>query len=184
MWVDVTAQFGGKWANFFTTLELHYGLDINNTHHLWLLHFLFMSDINADTSFFAQSWNQHKIKIKGQASRSPHDLFLFDMVTNGVRGDLMSESDIATFGIDWEALPGATAPEDPHSASWTGRAGPPEEMNEVTVVPPSADGLSILQIEELCRFLGASFYAFDEPSRINRWISALAFARSQNPVFS
>ena len=41
LWVDVTAQVGAFWADMFTTLELQHGLDINNIHHIWLLHFYF-----------------------------------------------------------------------------------------------------------------------------------------------
>jgi len=38
LWVDITAQIGASWAEAFTDLEINHGLDINNTHHIWLLH--------------------------------------------------------------------------------------------------------------------------------------------------
>ncbi|KAG8937434.1 hypothetical protein FRC00_005671 [Tulasnella sp. 408] len=92
---------------FFTQLEIYHGLDVNNTYHLWLLHYLFLSDINADCRFFAEAWNRHKIKNKGQPARSPEDMFFFDMITNGVRGDTLAPGEIESYGIDWEAMPAA-----------------------------------------------------------------------------
>jgi hypothetical protein len=35
----------------FTTLELCYGLDINNINHIWLLHLLFLITFNQQFSF-------------------------------------------------------------------------------------------------------------------------------------
>src|SRR5437016_4669654 len=60
LWVDVTAQVGATWANLFTILELRHGLNINNSNHIWLLHFLFLPTINQDLTFFAESWNHHR----------------------------------------------------------------------------------------------------------------------------
>ena len=63
LWVDVTAQVGATWANLFVMLELRHGLDINNSNHIWLLHFIFLPAINAELRFFAESWNEHQIQI-------------------------------------------------------------------------------------------------------------------------
>ena len=63
--VDVTAQFGNKWSEFFTSLELHCGLDIGNRNHIWLLQYLFLADINAEADFFEESWNFHRIQMRG-----------------------------------------------------------------------------------------------------------------------
>ncbi|KZT31607.1 hypothetical protein SISSUDRAFT_959538, partial [Sistotremastrum suecicum HHB10207 ss-3] len=86
LWVDVTAQLGAKWADFFTTLEMHYGLNINNANHMWLLHQLFLPVINLELQFFAESWNEHKIDSKTGPRRSPWDMWGFDMLIHGVRG--------------------------------------------------------------------------------------------------
>ena len=40
---DVATQFGHRWHQLFTELELTNGLLINNK---WLLHFLFLNEIN------------------------------------------------------------------------------------------------------------------------------------------
>lgn len=86
LWVDVTIQVGATWADHFTTLELRFGLNINNANHIWLLHLLFLPVINSVLAFFAQSWNEHKIEIRDGPNRSPSDMFGFDMLVHGLRG--------------------------------------------------------------------------------------------------
>ena len=54
LWVDVTGQIGSSWADAFTNLELFHGLDINNPHHIWLLHILFLSIINSELELLHQ----------------------------------------------------------------------------------------------------------------------------------
>lgn len=67
--------------------EVQYGLDIDTSAHLWLLHALFLPRINAELQFFSESWNEHKLQIRGGPNRSPADLFGFDMAVYGLRGD-------------------------------------------------------------------------------------------------
>ena len=109
LWVDVTAQVGTTWSEFFTALELRYSLDINNVHHIWLVHYLYLSLINQQLQFFAEAWNQHKLQIRNGPNRSPADLFGFNMIVHGIRGDLLPEEemgneDIEVYGVDWEGL--------------------------------------------------------------------------------
>ena len=65
LWVDVTAQVGAYWAEFFIQLELQHGLDVNNINHIWLLQYLFLQVINNQLMFWASSWNQHKQQVQG-----------------------------------------------------------------------------------------------------------------------
>lgn len=151
LWVDITAQIGASWADAFTDLELHHGLDINNTHHIWLLHHLFLQTLNQQLSFFAESWNHHKIQIRGGPNRSPVDMFNFDMLIHGVRGDHvyaedsgLTDEELEVYGVDWEALQNdqilRSAREggqgDAGVSTWGRRTGPPERLNEVAVIPP------------------------------------------------
>ncbi|KAJ7245205.1 hypothetical protein C8J57DRAFT_1438317 [Mycena rebaudengoi] len=48
LWVEVGTQFARRWRGFFTRLERMHGLDHDNPHHLWLLHYLFLDAINLD----------------------------------------------------------------------------------------------------------------------------------------
>ncbi|KAF8208063.1 hypothetical protein K438DRAFT_1574451 [Mycena galopus ATCC 62051] len=139
LWVDITAQVGAVWAERFTNLELRHGLDINNLNHIWLLHFLFLATINSQLTFFAQSWNQHRIQIRNGPNRSPADMFVFDMLVNGVRGNQLpeeeplSEEELEVYGIDWSGLreddllasQQANNPIGEGATSWIGRVGPP-----------------------------------------------------------
>jgi hypothetical protein len=46
-------------------------LDRSNSHHLWLLHFLFLQMINEDCKKFQESWNWHPISGRGH-DRTPN----------------------------------------------------------------------------------------------------------------
>ena len=112
LWVNITAQIGASWAEAFRDLEVTHGLDINNTHHIWLLHHLFLQSLNQQLAFFAESWNQHQMQIRDGPNRSPADMFGFDMLVHGLRGDQlpdfvephMTDEELEVYGVDWEAL--------------------------------------------------------------------------------
>ncbi|KAJ7035753.1 hypothetical protein C8F04DRAFT_1210195 [Mycena alexandri] len=149
LWVDITAQLGATWLEWFTLLELRHGLDINNITHIWLLHFLFLATINSQLAFFAQSWNQHRIQISHGPNRSPSDMFVFDMLVNGVRGNQlpaeeeMDEEELEVYGIDWAGLQDDTLLASQWAnnsmgegaTSWVGRVGPPPLADLSTNVP-------------------------------------------------
>ena len=153
LWVDITAQLGSSWAEVFTALEIHHGLDINNSHHIWLLHFLFLPTINQQLSFFAESWNQHRIQIRNGPNRSPADMFGFDMFVHGIRGSQllpannMTLEELEVFGIDWPAFREESllqslrenAPAEEEATSWIGQTGPPAHLNEVLLHAPDVD---------------------------------------------
>jgi hypothetical protein len=106
LWVDMTSAFGSKWKTLFEILEAHDGLDSNNDAHIWLLHFLFLDSINKDAEDWAATWNNHTLQRRGQHHQSPHQMYLYGMVQNGVRGVMLEEDpeDVEAYGIDWEAL--------------------------------------------------------------------------------
>lgn len=191
LWVDVTAQVGATWANHFTTLELNHGLDINNVYHIWLLHYIFLPDLNSTLSFFAGSWNSHKIQIHGGPNRSPIDMFGFDMMVHGVRGDQLSdhedvigEEELEVYGIDWEGLQDETILHSRHSnnsadedsGSWIGQIGPPVNLNEVQVDSPNSP-LSTQEIELLDETILPWKGLADNDGIVSLWIHGLACAR-------
>lgn len=185
-------QVGAKWADFFSTLELHHGLDINNVFHIWLLHHLFLPDINQELAFFIESWNQHKITIRGGPSRSPADMFGFDMLVNGVRGDALASLDpmdgeeLEVYGVDWEALHddglrANHASNNTHTegwSSWIGQAGPPPpaHLNEVNVEAPELEEEERLSavLQPLVAAAGRIDTVADVQSLLNRWATGLA----------
>lgn len=148
LWGDVTAQVTATWRDDFVALELHHGLDVNNIHHIWLIHHLFLPIINSQLDFFTNGWNHHRIAIRNGPNRSPIDMFGFDSIANGMRGDPLPEDltaeELEVFGVDWEGL------RDRHlldlrqhhnsysegTSTWAGRTGPPDNLNEVVVESP------------------------------------------------
>ena len=189
LWVDVTTQFGNKWAEFFTSLEVSYGLDVNNVNHMWLLHLLFLADLNAEINFFVGGWNEHKISMKDQASRSPTDMFLFDMIANGVRGDHLAPKDMDHFSVDWDAMRQARVvssnlannPVTEGTTSWSG-VGPPQHLNEVTVHTPPLPA-SFLDATGLLSYLAPFMASMDSATLTSRWVHGLAYTRSIDHSF-
>ena len=197
LWVDVTAQVGATWAQVFMTLELHHGLNINNQNHIWLLHYLFLNTINQQLDFFSQAWNHHRIQIRNSPSRSPADMFGFDMLVHGVRGyqlptppDVsLSDEELEVFGVDWEGLQDENMLQsrqtnnraDEAPGSWLVQNPPPQNLNEVNVVPPVA---GIFTDEEIMAIDQSLFYLLgaagdDEVAEL--WTEALVLARSFHP---
>lgn len=65
LWVEVGRYFGRPWRAFFFRLERLHHLDRKNPYHLWLLHHLFLDEINADCKSFQEQWNSHPISGEG-----------------------------------------------------------------------------------------------------------------------
>ena len=80
-------------------------------------------------------------------------MFGFDMLVHGVWGDRLYDDDsdlsadeLEVYGVDWAALNDdhivrsvqTSAPQNDGAASWIGRTGPPENLNEVPLFSPTA----------------------------------------------
>ncbi|KAJ7026752.1 hypothetical protein C8F04DRAFT_966135 [Mycena alexandri] len=189
LWADITAQIGATWADVFIILELHHGLNINNAYHIWLLHYLFLNQINLQLRFFMEAWNQHQIRICNGPNRSPADMFGFDMLALGVRGtDLLSNEELEVYRVDWEGLRDDTLlesrqennPMDEGSTSWIGRSGPPDRMNEVAVEPPLGP-FSTSEIEIIDSRLAGLRGAVGDAEVAELWTEGLILARQMHP---
>lgn len=81
LWVEVGSQFVRQWRAFFTRLGRLHRLDRKNPVHLWLLHSLFLEEINIDCDRFAEEWNVHPISGTDMRNMSPlvssHTIFLY-----------------------------------------------------------------------------------------------------------
>ena len=182
LWVDEMAQVGATWLEFFTALELWYGLDINNVHHIWLVYYLFLSLINQQLQFFAKIWNQHKLQIKNGPNYSPADLFGFNMIVHSICGDpLLGEElgneDIEVYGVDWEGLGDdwllhlqkENNSADKGSTSWIGQIGPPQNLSEVSVYPPSSDVLTSDELIGLAKTVCLWYCLPDNEDKLLAW---------------
>ncbi|KAJ7734734.1 hypothetical protein DFH07DRAFT_754295, partial [Mycena maculata] len=87
LWVEVGTQFARPWRAFFTRLERLHGLDHDSPHHLWLLHQLFLRDINTDCHDFQLEWNLHPLKGGQNKGQSPADIRFISETEHGVRED-------------------------------------------------------------------------------------------------
>lgn len=71
MWVEVGSQFARRWRAFFERLEEDHHLNPKDPHHLWLLHYLFLSQIQHDAKMFQEDWNLHPISGHNTGNKSP-----------------------------------------------------------------------------------------------------------------
>ncbi|KZT57341.1 hypothetical protein CALCODRAFT_434409 [Calocera cornea HHB12733] len=99
LWVDVTNSFGRKWSNFFYSLETNHGLNPLNDDHIWLLQWLFLSDMNNDALTFQNQWNYHTLALDGRNQR-PVVLFLVGCIQLGARGIDLQTQDDEEYGRD------------------------------------------------------------------------------------
>ncbi|KAG1732583.1 hypothetical protein EDB19DRAFT_1896728 [Suillus lakei] len=80
LWVDLTNGIGSKWKAFFQDLEVTSSLNVDNAHHIWLLH--------------------HFTPNYGLAS--PHEMHFFSMLQDE---DILGDDDaIAEYWIDWDDM--------------------------------------------------------------------------------
>lgn len=66
LWLESGRHFARGWRAFFTRLERLHFLERDNPQHIWLLHTLFMEDIQHDCDEFCDSWNSHPLSGKGK----------------------------------------------------------------------------------------------------------------------
>ncbi|KAL0577488.1 hypothetical protein V5O48_004512 [Marasmius crinis-equi] len=192
LWRDVTLGFGGKWKVFFQGLEQHHGLNACIPDHIWLLHHLFLDDINEDAKLWAESWNRHPLTSL-HMTRSPQEMFVFGMIENGVRGlgdPVENIDDMEAYGVDFEEM------DQPRILEHHAQHNPlvQDEMhNPFLMLPPSQ--YSHVEVERYpCPFTDAQleqldthlrhlpfFGSKDMQSRAYLWVSAVAFCSQFYP---
>lgn len=168
-------------------LEVHNGLNPRLAAHIWLLHHLFLDAINRDAQEWAAAWNSHHLQIRGERSRSPHDMFTFSMLTDGPRGLLRRTQpveedveDASTYGIDWvvaddPALMNHLLTENPQD--WSDRnpfAPGLETLSQVACEPPNSP-FDLVRIAALDAALAAELDLTSRSMHVRHlvWIRAL-----------
>jgi hypothetical protein len=99
LWVDLKVQLAHKWVDFFTALELYHGLDAENSNHIWLLQYLFLTELNDEIGQFVASWNNHILRHDGERSESPLDRYEWGMQTFGIIGGLSIQGNCLTYAL-------------------------------------------------------------------------------------
>lgn len=171
---------------FFYDLESSSGLNIDDDDHTWLLHHLFLDDINGEITQWSEVWNNHKISTPGVGNLSPKAMKLFSIVTHGIRGvvDIVPDNAIEEYGIDWEDFHNDqihhhhdqhndtdyVLPDD-HTFTNSG----PAQHTVVNVEEPSCP-LTAIQLSQLNNHL--NMLGDQYADRKLRWILALGFCKS------
>jgi hypothetical protein len=190
IWYDVTEGFGGKWKDFFTDLEANEGLDVDNPAHIWLLHHVFLDDINGDALSWAETWNTHKLQIQGEHQQTPQEMFFFSMFEDGPRGlngprqnredEVGGGEDISLYGVDWEDMEDEALMMHHHQHNPTPLDNPfstaPTTLSEVECTPPDSP-LSVEGIHQLDYYLPQVVDIHSRSMLIRRtiWVEALRF---------
>ncbi|KAI6107385.1 hypothetical protein EDD16DRAFT_1712445 [Pisolithus croceorrhizus] len=60
--------------------------DRTDPNHLWVLHHLFLDEVNADCTVFCEEWNAHPISGEGHG-QSPDDLWFMGQLEHGMYMD-------------------------------------------------------------------------------------------------
>ncbi|KAJ7302633.1 hypothetical protein DFH08DRAFT_918887 [Mycena albidolilacea] len=134
----------------------------------------------------AQAWNQHRIQIRNSTNHSPTDMFVFDMYANGVRGDQLppeeenlNEEELEVYGIDEQGLRdnGVLQSQAQNnlmgegSSSWVGWTGPPPDLSQVAVQPPTGT-LTEEEVTKLYSSFSHLFGSAEDPDIISLWTQA------------
>ncbi|KAG1885297.1 uncharacterized protein F5891DRAFT_970140 [Suillus fuscotomentosus] len=116
LWVDLTNGIGSKWKLFLQDLEVSSGLNVDNAHHIWLLHHLFLDVLGREIHGWAEAWNHHRMSTYDHGMSSPHEMCFLSMLQHGARGfevaptfhppedTLQSDEAVAEYGIDWDGV--------------------------------------------------------------------------------
>ncbi|KAJ3831462.1 hypothetical protein EV361DRAFT_813257 [Lentinula raphanica] len=192
LWVDVSNYITQHWHDDLTELETSHQLDVTNRNHIWLLQHLFLNAINQSLYFWAEAWNCHRISQRNGdgPARSPEDLWGFDMLAHGLRGDsldqfAMTDEELEVFGVDWEGLRDESLlrslrqnyVHEHEINTWLGQHGPPEHLNEVEVEPPLGS-MTTAEVQHMDEVLCLNSRRFDV---VSLWRDALVYTRSTHP---
>ncbi|KAG9052057.1 hypothetical protein FS842_010572 [Serendipita sp. 407] len=160
LWVDIMKGYIGKWSDFFRDLEQHHGLDIDNDHHIWLLHYLYLEAINNDAKLWAITWNFHHMRLpEGQeGGQKPIEQYLMGMAEKGIRGleeleDQIYGEEEGEYGVDWTELDDSSLVTHLLERRGTNNEQPsptaPPHWSHVIVTPPESIPITPDQIKEL-----------------------------------
>lgn len=86
LWFDLVNDLSQKWKVFFQDLETHHRMNAEAGDHIWLLHYLFLEELNCELKQWAKGWNHHKMQLKGEENKSPMEMFLLGMVEREAPG--------------------------------------------------------------------------------------------------
>ncbi|KAG1723232.1 hypothetical protein EDB19DRAFT_1834697 [Suillus lakei] len=129
-----------------TRLENWHMLDPQNTNHLWLLHALFLDDINQNCSDFQAEWNCHPIWGPDTNDKSPKDLqFLGQTLFSMYRDDCEGVHPDVIVIVEYYSVHGSPCIRQPHQ---TGAGHPADEEDNADDPSPNIMSLSMISNDE------------------------------------
>lgn len=187
--MDLVNDLSDQWRKFFQDLETHHGMNAEDGDHTWLVHHLFLGELNGELQSWAKGWNHHKMQLKGERNKSPMEMFLIGLVereTPGVREWIEQQEatveDLPNYGVAWDELDDEVA----HNLEEGGRAHQPfeidrrpQELHEVACDAPDSP-LSAAERARLDAMLALEFGINDHrsmPERMLIWNRALELCR-------
>ena len=139
LWGDLTKDLGNKWREFFAYLEHRGLLDVDNPLHIWLLHYVFLDLINCEIRAWVETWNAHKLGLRGERDKSPKEMFYLGMMNQDVCGVFPAPNveeeiaEIAEYGIDWEAAEGSGGGPEQSNLDFEEPSFPFRDSTELTI---------------------------------------------------
>lgn len=82
--------------------EANLPLDKDDPAHIWLLHFLFLEDINAELEIYRNMRNRRRLPNSPRNVNRPFQIFNAGQLEHGVRG-LWDEVDTEEYGTEYSA---------------------------------------------------------------------------------
>ncbi|KXN83492.1 hypothetical protein AN958_01349, partial [Leucoagaricus sp. SymC.cos] len=105
LWVDVKKGFVNKWQEFFLHLSTECGLVPEYPDHIWLLHHIFLDQINREAEEWRSMWNEHPLSIPGVGNDSPALMYALSPGLHGLQGWELDDVEVERdYGVEHERL--------------------------------------------------------------------------------
>ncbi|KAL3043287.1 hypothetical protein OYC64_003203 [Pagothenia borchgrevinki] len=99
LWRDVWTAVTSTYYDVLHTLEEEGLLDISNTLHIFLVHFVFLPRLRSDLHTFTEGWNHHPLRTEG--NMTPQQLWQLGLLQNST-DEAENVEDLQELDIDWE----------------------------------------------------------------------------------
>uniref|UniRef100_A0A672QQ08 Integrase core domain-containing protein n=1 Tax=Sinocyclocheilus grahami TaxID=75366 RepID=A0A672QQ08_SINGR len=97
LWRDVWTAVTSTYYDTLHSLEEDGLLDISNTLHIFLVHFVFLPRLCKDLQAFAEGWNHHPLRTEG--NMTPHLLWEMGLMQNSISELESLEESSTEFGV-------------------------------------------------------------------------------------
>ncbi|XP_034094877.1 uncharacterized protein LOC117561508 [Gymnodraco acuticeps] len=100
LWRDVWTAVTSTYYDVLHTLEEEGLLDISNTLHIFLVHFVFLPRLRSDLHTFTEGWNHHPLRTEG--NMTPQQLWQLGLLQNST-DEAENVEDLQELDINWES---------------------------------------------------------------------------------